>query len=1184
MRFRALALLLMLATPAVAQESTTAADKGFITGFLERNLSGMGRAVTIDGFEGALSSRATFTRMTIADQSGVWLTILDGAIAWNRTALLSGNVEIAELSAGEIDMPRLPGTTASGLPSPEARGFSLPDLPVSVSVGVIRADKVVLGQPVLGAEVSVALSGAMKLAGGEGTTDLKINRIDGAQGELNLTGSFTNATRKLALDLLVNEGAGGIAATRLGLPGAPSVTLAVHGDDVIDDFKADIALSTDGAPRLTGQVTLKTDRPEGAAAPDYSFNADLRGDVSPLLQPDYQAFFGTSAALTAAGRRLADGQTELTELRVTSQAVSLAGQALIDADGLPRTADLGITLGLADKSDVVLPLTGDRTTLRDGQLRLSYDAAKGEDWTLKGQINGVKRPDIAIATLRIDGSGTIARPATGVARVDGKVGFGASGIAPRDADLATALGDAMNGTAEFRWQTGTPLSLTLLDATGAGLHVVVQGAVQSTADGSAFNGTAWGEIADITRFSGLAGRRLGGAATFMATGSIGLLSGVFDVDAQVAGTGLRIDQPQLDHLMQDGALITASVRRDTAGTVLRKATLRAASFSTDAAGRITSDGADLTANMDFADLGALGQGFGGALLANAHLVDQSGARHLVLTGQGTGLRIGQAEADRLLAGKSSLRLEARQQDGITTIDTFDLANPQVTATASGQSQGATQQIDFSARLANMALLVPDFPGPVTATGKARNAGTGGWQITMDAGGPGGTRAAVSGSIADSLATADLRMTGSAQAGLANPFIGPRNIGGNLRFDLRMNGAPGVRSLTGRVDLTGGRITDPVLALAAENLTASATLAGGQARIDAKAGVRGGGNISVAGPVALTPPFNADLAVDLAAVRLRDPSLYDTRVNGGLKIAGPLTGGGTIAGSVALDQTEILVPTSGFGGYADIEPIFHIREQADVRATRQRAGLIGGPGKAGAKPTGSGGFGLDIAMSAPSRIFVRGRGLDAEMGGSLRLAGTTDAIIPIGQFSLIRGRLDLLGKRFDLDTGEVTLEGAAIPIILFEATSTTDAVTATIRIEGPASEPAITFTSSPQLPQEEVVAQLLFGKGLDGLSLFQAAQLASAVATLTGRGGQGIVGRLRSSFGLDDLDVKTDADGNFGLTFGKYLTSKLYTDVTLGGDGTTDVNLNLDVSKYVTLRGMLGSDGNTGVGVYYERDY
>ena len=42
-------------------------------------------------------------------------------------------------------------------------------------------------------------------------------------------------------------------------------------------------------------------------------------------------------------------------------------------------------------------------------------------------------------------------------------------------------------------------------------------------------------------------------------------------------------------------------------------------------------------------------------------------------------------------------------------------------------------------------------------------------------------------------------------------------------------------------------------------------------------------------------------------------------------------------------------------------------------------------------------------------IVRGRGIDAELGGQIRLTGTARNIIPIGQLELIRGRVDLLNQ-------------------------------------------------------------------------------------------------------------------------------------------------------------------------------
>lgn len=139
----ALAVMLPLAGPAPAQEDNASIarmaleaedDKGFLTRFLQSRLSGAGRTVQIDGFHGALSSRATFERITIADADGDWLVLHDGAIQWKRSALLRGRVDIGELSAALIEIPRLPKSDeeATEQPRTEARSFNLPELPVGI--------------------------------------------------------------------------------------------------------------------------------------------------------------------------------------------------------------------------------------------------------------------------------------------------------------------------------------------------------------------------------------------------------------------------------------------------------------------------------------------------------------------------------------------------------------------------------------------------------------------------------------------------------------------------------------------------------------------------------------------------------------------------------------------------------------------------------------------------------------------------------------------------------------------------------------------------------------------------------------------------------------------------------------------------------------------------------------------
>lgn len=1177
MRALALSLLLwLLPLAAPAQDAaTTERDRSFLTGLLEDNLSGAGRAVQIEGFAGALSSRATFTQMTIADDQGIWLTLRDGAISWNRGALLSGRLEIAELSAAEIDLPRAPVSgPGDASATPEAKPFALPELPVSVEIGKISAARVVLGEALFGAEAVVSAAGAVSLAGGAGAATLAIDRVDGPAGRVALTGAYSNATRLLSLDLLVDEAAGGIASKLLGLPGEPAILLAISGAGPIDDFTADVRLESDRQPRLTGQVVLQAD-------PDATrrFTTNLSGDLAPLLAPEYRAFFGNQVQLRAVGSRDAGGQLDLTDLTLRAQAMTVQGALRLLPSGLPDRADLRLDLSLPDRSEVLLPLAGEKTWVRAARVRLGYDRAQGENWALDARLDRLRRAGFDLFGLRVTGSGRILQKEGVPPAIGGTLDYTASGIAPADPALAQAVGPFLSGRAVFSWAEGQPLRLPRFRATGRGYGVAGRLALTGPGSDLALSGAVDLRHSDLTYLSGLAGRPMAGQISGQVSGSYALLSGALDGEAELTGTDVAPGIAPLDRLLAGRSRIAVSAQRDGTGITLRDLSVTAGTLTGQASGALSSSASDLGATLDFADLRLLGGGIGGRLSATAALTGPARARTVALQGEGRNLALGLGSVDRVLAGTTRLSATAQERGGRFRLTGLRLENPQLTARAESGATGANR-LGLTARLANLGLILPEFPGPLTVEGTA-DEGAAGYAVALRATGPASTRADISGQISADFARTDLALAGSAEAALANPFLGERSLQGPLRFDLRLNGAPGLPALSGRVSLDGARFADPGLGLAVEQITAQANLSGGRAQISGAGNLRGGGSLQISGPLTLSTPYPGELRVVLDRARLRDPELFDTRISGTLSVSGPLTGGARIAGDLTLDDTELRVPSTGLGGVAPIPQMTHLHEPADVRATRARAGLVDLPA---ARPVTRRAWPLDITLSAPRQIFVRGRGLDAELGGALRLGGTTAAVIPAGQFDLIRGRLDILGKRFTLTEGLVQLQGALIPYISFAAVTQQDDVTTRVAIEGAATEPTISFTSSPELPEEEVLARLLFGRGLNKLSAFQAAQMASAVATLAGKGGEGLVGRLRSSFGLDDFDLTTDDEGTASLRAGKYLSENVYTDVILDADGKTQINLNLDVSPNLTARGSVGADGGSGIGIYYEKDY
>ena len=165
--------------------------------------------------------------------------------------------------------------------------------------------------------------------------------------------------------------------------------------------------------------------------------------------------------------------------------------------------------------------------------------------------------------------------------------------------------------------------------------------------------------------------------------------------------------------------------------------------------------------------------------------------------------------------------------------------------------------------------------------------------------------------------------------------------------------------------------------------------------------------------------------------------------------------------------------------------------------------------------------LDVRVLAPRGVFIRGRGAEVELGGDVTVGGTVAAPVPSGGLTVRRGTLDILARRLTFRRGTITFaSGTLIPQLDLQAQSTVSQTEVSVFIRGTPAAPEVTFSSVPELPQDEILAQLLFGKATSRLSPFELAQIAAAVAQLTGvgGGGPGVLDRVRSALGLDRLGV------------------------------------------------------------------
>ncbi|TKT80419.1 DUF490 domain-containing protein [Aquamicrobium sp. LC103] len=452
-------------------------------------------------------------------------------------------------------------------------------------------------------------------------------------------------------------------------------------------------------------------------------------------------------------------------------------------------------------------------------------------------------------------------------------------------------------------------------------------------------------------------------------------------------------------------------------------------------------------------------------------------------------------------------------------------------------------------------------------------------------GPQGLTVDASGRIPLTGSGMDVSLTGAVPLGLANNFLADRGtqVSGTLQLSGSVSGSVRQPVIRAMASTTGAEVVDPGSNVRLGGINVMASMDGETITLRSASGTfASGGTINASGTISTNAAagFPADLNIVLNQARYSDGEMVVATVNGNLAFTGPLTRDPLLSGTIDVARAEITVPESLGGGAAAID-VVHINPPPGVKETLRRARANDGTPTPTSRPSI---VRLNMTVNAPNRIFVRGRGLDTELGGQVQLTGPVTDIQPVGAFNLIRGRLSILGQRIDFDEGTVTLIGDLNPFLNFVARSGGNDITVFITVSGRVNDLNIAFSSQPELPEDEVLARLIFNRGIDELSAFQIAQLAAAAAELAGGGNTSLLGSLRGATGLDDLDIVTDSEGNAAVRAGRYIQDNIYLGVEAGAGGTTKGTINLDITEDLKARGGLGTDGDSSLGIFYERDY
>lgn len=410
--------------------------------------------------------------------------------------------------------------------------------------------------------------------------------------------------------------------------------------------------------------------------------------------------------------------------------------------------------------------------------------------------------------------------------------------------------------------------------------------------------------------------------------------------------------------------------------------------------------------------------------------------------------------------------------------------------------------------------------------------------------------------------------------------GERALAGFVHTEGTVSGTLADPRASGQVTVERGRFDDGGTGLSLREVTVKAAFTEDAVNVTQVQGVDGhGGQVTGQGQVSLLRDGASSFRLDLKGFRLIDNETATASATGQATINRGADGKGKLTGDLTIDRADV----------AADPPIPSGVVAMDVREINRADDL---PAALPASVKRGDGWSLDVKLRAPRRIFLRGRGLDLELSLDAHVGGTTTAPDLTGTARVVRGDYDFAGKRFEFDDrGVVYLSTRPQNIRLqLDAEREDPTLTVTVRIRGTAARPEITLVSSPSLPNDEVLAKVLFERSASQLSPVEAAQLASTLSALAGGGGFDVIGNLRNFAGLDRLAFGGGDASGVTVSGGKYLTDDVYLELTGGGREGPSAQVEWRVRKNLSILSRLSgqSSSTTGAGnriaVRWRKDY
>jgi translocation and assembly module TamB len=221
--------------------------------------------------------------------------------------------------------------------------------------------------------------------------------------------------------------------------------------------------------------------------------------------------------------------------------------------------------------------------------------------------------------------------------------------------------------------------------------------------------------------------------------------------------------------------------------------------------------------------------------------------------------------------------------------------------------------------------------------------------------------------------------------------------------------------------------------------------------------------------------------------------------------------------------------------------------------------------------------IDVAIDLGNGIVLKGRGLDALLGGQIRLTSAPgEPLRAGGTLHIVKGTFSAYGRDLAIEQGLLRFNGPIDnPSLDVLAMRRGQEVEAGVAVRGTVLSPRVTLVSEPPVSDAEKLSWLVLGHGLETAGQSDLSKLQSSAGALLSQGAAaGVESQIARAFGLDQFSVgSTTQDGleQRIVTLGKQISSRLYVSVEQGLQTASSVlHMRYTLGSKLTLEAEAGT--------------